>query len=244
MKILYEDDSILVCYKEAGLPVQSRQMTKMDLESMLRNIEREKNPGEMPYLGVVHRLDQPVEGLVVFAKTAQAAASLSAQVQDGRMEKVYLAVCAPQQGAALPEHPVLLEDYLLRDPKTNSSRVAARGTKGAKKAQLEYCVLQGDCDLPEYRDLPAFRNLPEQYVPVRIRLLTGRHHQIRVQLAHAGLPIAGDRKYAPHTPGLPGHPFPALCAMQVTFSHPLSGEQMHFDAKEECALLRAPADPV
>ena len=113
MEIIYEDGQILVCKKEAGLPVQSGRVQTMDLESMLRNHLRENHhDGKEPYLGIVHRLDQPVEGLLVFAKTKKAAASLSAQVQDGRMEKIYLAVAAIS-GGNLPDEGVL-ENWLVR----------------------------------------------------------------------------------------------------------------------------------
>lgn len=279
MKILYEDNSLLVCYKEAGLPVQSRSVTQMDLESMLRAHLRQQDQGRQPYLGLVHRLDQPVEGLVVFAKTPKAAADLSAQVQDGRIRKEYLAVCVPEQAGAPGQSGTLLEDWLLKDPRTNSSKVVPAGTKQGKIARLEYRV-EGDFLMKQVpgarQEQSAASDLPIWQAPgvphdqpgrpgqaacadvigqdaqagpigqeaqlrfrvLRIHLLTGRHHQIRVQLSHAGLPIAGDRKYAPQAPSLPGYRFPALCALHLTLQHPESGKQLQFSVEECSAVCR------
>ena len=117
---------VLVCRKEAGLAVQSGRVGAPDLVSMLKNRLWERE-GKEPYLGVVHRLDQPVEGLLVFAKTKKAAASLSAQVQDGRMVKQYLAVTLPEK----EEIPIQgrLEDWLLQDRASNSSRIVPKETR-------------------------------------------------------------------------------------------------------------------
>ena len=164
LNILYEDRHVLVCYKKAGLAVQSAGFGTMDLESMLKNhLARERmkaadpaegknagprgafaghGKGRGPYLAVVHRLDQPVEGLLVFAKTPAAAASLSAQAQDGRMSKEYLALTEPTpRGRRLLEEiengrERVLEDYLVKDAKKHMARIAGKDEKGAKKAVL------------------------------------------------------------------------------------------------------------
>ena len=199
-RILYEDSEILVVDKPAGTAVESARVTEPDLVSLLRT-----------YLGrpvyVVHRLDQPVRGVMVFAKTSRAASSLSSQVSgNGRdqMKKIYHA----RVSGPVPAGEGTLTDYLLRDPKTNMSRVVnekdlnqyGKGTK-PKKAVLHY------------------RKTGEQ--ELEVELLTGRHHQIRVQLAHAGMPIEGDRKYG----GSEAETL-ALCAAEITFRHPKTGEKM------------------
>lgn len=175
LDIIYEDDQILVCRKPAGLAVQSASFGRRDLESMARTYLMEKNGKANPYLGVVHRLDQPVQGLVAFAVTPRAAASLSTQLQDGRMKKEYCAVVCGR----LPQESGVLVNYLKKEPSGNCSRTAAKGTPGAKRAELSYRVLR-ECDGLSL---------------VKIILKTGRHHQIRVQMAAAGAPIYGDGKY-------------------------------------------------
>ena len=161
-EIIYEDEAIIVCRKEAGVAVQTARAGQADVVSLLKNYRAKKK--EEPYIGLIHRLDQPVEGVMVFAKTPQATAKLSAQVSSRSMEKEYLAVTTgvpePQKGE--------LRDWLLRDGKTNTSAVVARGTSQAKEAVLDYEVEQVLED--------------GQQALVHIWLHTGRHHQIRVQL--------------------------------------------------------------
>lgn len=198
MRILYEDDEIIAVYKEAGLAVQSRSALQMDLESMLlRRLAR--GDGRRPELYVVHRIDQPVEGLVLFAKTKEAAADLTRQLTDGRMKKIYKARVEGQ----IPKEEDTLEDYLVRDA-GNVTRIVpkpknpSKGRNAPKKAVLHYRKA-GDSEL-------------------FIELFTGRHHQIRVQLANAGMPIVGDRKYGKTDPSYRGRLM--LTAWQLTFIHP------------------------
>lgn len=209
MEILFEDDSLIVCVKEAGVPVQSSRIGVKDLASILKNYRKETEglEGE-PYLGLIHRLDQPVQGVMAFAKTREAAAGLSAQVREGAMEKEYLAVI--QSGSPGPGG--TLVDYLQKDGRTNTSRVVSGKAPGAKQARLEYRIL----------------SQKEGFALAAIRLYTGRHHQIRVQMAHGGMPLAGDRKYGPESPdgsraGL------ALCAHRLTLRHPGTKEKMVFE---------------
>ncbi len=207
LTILYEDDAILVCHKPAGVAVQTARLGEADMESLLKNYRAEK--GEEPWIGVVHRLDQPVEGVMVFAKTKEAAASLGRQMRERLAEKDYYAVTdgIPAQKKGM------LEDYLLRDGRTNLSSVVAKTTPGAKRASLTYEVIKEG----------------NGRAVLRIRLQTGRHHQIRVQLAHAGMPIAGDRKYqfrehvAPSGRGL------SLCACRLVFRHPADKRKLEFE---------------
>ncbi len=208
--IIYEDKQLLVCRKPAGLAVQNASFGKIDLESMVRTYLMERNGKANPYLGVVHRLDQPVQGIVVFAKTPAAAADLSAQVQDGRMTKEYLAVVCGK----LPEAEGELVHYLKKEPSGNCSRAVGAKTPGAKRAKLTYRVLEeGDgCAL------------------VKIRLQTGRHHQIRVQMAACGAPLYGDAKY---NPGAQRGQQIALCASRLSFTHPVTGARMEFTCQPD-----------
>lgn len=226
-RIIYEDSDILVCYKASGMPVQSGRIGTQDMVSMLKNhlAEQSGKKGE-PYLGLVHRLDQPVEGLLVFAKTKQAAASLSAQVQNGIMKKYYRAVvCANVEAKAVTgaqtevgenmAEKVRLTDWLVKDNRTNSSCVVKEGTKDAKKAVLEYKILKSVGD----------RSL------VEIELFTGRHHQIRVQMAATGMPLVGDRKYNTTESAAKGSV--ALCACRLEFVHPKTKKKMTFSCEPE-----------
>lgn len=215
--ILYEDRQLLVCRKPAGLAVQNSRIGTMDMENALKNYLAQNHPGKIPYLGIIHRLDQPVEGVLVFAKTVQAAAALNRQMERKKTEKIYLAV-----SDRIPENKEgLLEDYLLRNGKTNSSAVVSPGTKGAKRARLFYRVLQ---TVEDDRNRTGYRCL------LKIRLDTGRHHQIRVQMAHAGLPLLGDRKYYPE--GASGFSL-GLCSCRIAFQHPQSGKWMEFHVLPE-----------
>ena len=141
--ILMEDNDILVVHKHAGMAVQNARMGQMDLEHALLNYlvkqARAETPGQartqIPYLAVVHRLDQPVEGVLVFAKNKDAAGKLGRQVKDGTMKKEYLAVC---EGKIEKQGVQKFEDFLVKDGRSNTSRVVQPGTAGAKKAVLEY----------------------------------------------------------------------------------------------------------
>lgn len=218
--ILYEDKEIIVCHKAAGIAVQSARIGMPDMESTLKNYLVAKNPGKMPYLGVVHRLDQPVEGVLVFAKNKKAAAGLTGQITSGSVTKEYLAVTA-QKVEKVQGH---LEDYLKKNGKTNTSAVVTPETDGAKKAVLDYEVLN---------EVSDERTLTGKRILVRIQLGTGRHHQIRVQMAHAGMSLLGDRKYNPEdSSGLPL----GLCSCHLVFRHPVTGKKLEFQVtpKGEC----------
>lgn len=213
--IIFEDRELLVCHKPAGLAVQNARIGTMDMESMVKNYLASNQPEKIPYVAVVHRLDQPVEGILVFAKTPKAAKELSAQISSGKMKKEYLAVTYKKV-----EHTeAILEDYLKKDGRSNTSSVVKNRTPGGKKARLQYRLVDKCSD----------ENGKEKFL-VRILLDTGRHHQIRVQMAHAGMPLAGDRKYGD---GENGGRFPGLCSAALTFTSPSSKKAMHFQVKPE-----------
>lgn len=208
-RILYEDNDILVCHKPAGMAVQTKRLREPDMETRLKSYRTAK--GEPAYIGIIHRLDQPVEGVMVFAKNEAAAAALSRRLQqDGFGKYYYAVVCGiPKQKEAVQT------DYLVRDGRTNSSAVVPANVKNAKKAVLHYEVVE---------ERPS-----EQRALLRIHLETGRHHQIRVQLAHMGCPIAGDRKYNPKA----GTEGTALCAYRLSFCHPATGKQLTYEITPE-----------
>ncbi len=220
MEIMYEDRHILVCHKPPGIPVQTAHASQQDMVSMLRNYFADKK--ESAEVFVIRRLDQPVEGVMVFAKNPQAAAVLSRQVRDRAVEKEYLALVE----GSFEEPEGVLEDYLLRDGKTNTSKVVPKGTKGAKLARLSYQAKKKITDAEKLSDI-LIAGCPSQTASlVSVCLDTGRHHQIRVQMAHAGHPLIGDKKYNKNCPK--GYLPIGLCSVRTSFSHPVTGQRMEF----------------
>ena len=206
VSVIYEDNHLLVTVKPPNMPTQADASGDPDLQSVMKAYiaERYQKPGAV-YLGLVHRLDRPVGGLVVLARTSKAADRLSAQVREKTMARSYLAVVrgqAPREGR--------LRDWLLKDGQTNMVRVVPEGTAGAKEARLSF-------------ERVAAR---EGLSLVRVRLETGRAHQIRVQLSHTGLPIWGDARYGA---GLPGQQI-ALWGAHLELEHPTKKEAMGWTA--------------
>lgn len=237
LQIIHEDNDILLCHKPAGVATQTKRLGQQDMESFLKNYRAKK--GEQPYIGAVHRLDQPVEGIMVFAKNQAAAASLSKQVQQRMIGKYYYAVST--HAPANPEG--VLEDYLLTDKKTNYTTVVEfpaseerTFSKGAtmfpenakllaKKAKLEYRIVES----------------AEEATLFEIQLHTGRQHQIRVQMAHMGCPLVGDSKYGEAAGTGIGEKGLALCSYRLEFVHPTTGKKMDFSIKPQGeAFLKFP----
>ena len=227
LSILYEDNHIIVVIKPDGLESQSGKSFAPDMVSEIRKhlashpqdihkLTKETSTAskypQPPYVGVIHRLDRPVSGIMVYAKNPKAAASLSTSLQQGKIEKWYQAVIC---GKPVDNNGTYV-DYLKQDKKNNCSRIVDKSDPESKRAELEYKVL--DCIQTEEKD-PQYLSL------VEIKLLTGRHHQIRVQMAHMGHPLIGDRKY-----NLTGTSSPKLllCAFRLSFRHPVTGKKMEF----------------
>lgn len=217
INIIYEDNDILVCRKPAGLPTQSAKVSVPDLVSELKNYLAEK--GES-YLAVVHRLDQPVEGLLVFAKNRAAAKNLNEQLKKSSFDKVYYAVAFNQPRV----EEGMLEDYMIKEGAR--AKIVTADTPGAKKAVLHYRLVA----------MKSGRALYE------VRLETGRFHQIRAQMAHAGMPLLGDKKYADAAINLyseaHGIKNVALCAFKLKLTHPVTGEEMLFVRKPSGEVFR------
>ena len=210
--MLYEDRDIMVCVKPQGMPSQSDATGDADLLSLLQ--AKTKNP----QLGLVHRLDRGVGGVMALAKTKAANAALSQAIQAGRFEKNYIAVVNGQVPAqAQAGRAVYLTDWLFKNQRLNVTKVVARNTPGAKESKLCYTLLSGT-------ETEADGYLSQ----LSIALMTGRHHQIRVQLAQAGLPVWGDTKYNPAFRHKSGFHQMALWAHELRFVHPGTGRAVSF----------------
>ena len=212
LKVLYEDNHIIVVRKDPNIPSQADKTEDLDMLTIIKNYIKEKynKPGNV-YLGLIHRLDRPVGGLMVFAKTSKAASRLSNQVREKIFKKKYLAVVDGKFNQANGS----LEDYLYKDERNNMSKVVKPEKKNAKLAKLDYEVLVYN----EVKDLSL----------VKVNLHKGRHHQIRVQLAHSGHSIFGDQKYGKRGKGKQI----ALWAYELTIQHPVSKEEMTFKCLPE-----------
>ena len=207
LKVIYEDNHIIVVEKPVNIPSQGDKTGDIDMLAIIKDYLKEKynKPGNV-YLGLIHRLDRPVGGVMVFAKTSKAAARLSEQVRLRTFKKEYLVIV----DGKLDKDKDVLKDYLLKNEKNNMSKVVKEGTKNSKYAELEYEVLKYDKEL----------NLSV----LRILLHTGRHHQIRVQLSSRNHSIYGDQKY-----GGRGHGKQiCLWAYKLTINHPISKEELTF----------------
>lgn len=207
LKVIYEDNHIIVVEKIPNVPSQSDKTGDIDMLTMVKQYIKEKynKPGNV-YLGLVHRLDRPVGGIMIFAKTSKAASRLSDQVREKVFKKKYLAVV----DGKIENKSGTLEDYLYKDERNNISKVVNKDKKNAKLAKLDYDVIKYD----EVKKLSL----------VKVNLHTGRHHQIRVQLSNFGHSIFGDQKYGTRGKGKQI----ALWAYELTINHPITKEEMTF----------------
>lgn len=228
LDIKYEDSEIIVVKKQAGIESQSGRTFAMDLYSEIRNYLSRNGGGPSPYVGVIHRLDRPVAGVMVYAKKQSAAASLSRQIQNGKMKKKYYALLCgvpnPPQGTRI--------DFLIHDKRTNITKLASEGEKDAKQAILNYAVIN-DCPIQELKDMEKeaqYKGIETCYVD--IELITGRHHQIRAQFAALNTPLYFDTKYNPFMKEEKKRPAIGLCAYQLSFEHPKTKKKLIFQLKE------------
>lgn len=209
MNVVYEDNHIIIANKQSGEIVQGDKTGDTPLSDIVKQYIKDKynKPGNV-FLGVVHRLDRPVSGLVVFAKTSKALSRLNEMFRIGDVHKTYWAIVKKNDIA--PE--ATLTDWLTRNERQNKSYAHNREVPGAKKAVLSYKV----------------RSVSDNYMLLEVRLMTGRHHQIRCQLAHMGCPIKGDLKYGSPRSNPDGSI--SLMSRRVEFVHPVSKETIAVEA--------------
>lgn len=205
-KIIYEDNHIIVVIKPHNISVQEDESKDPDMLTIIKNYikERDNKPGNV-FLGLVHRLDRPTGGVMVFAKTSKAASRLSKELKDKNLRKHYLCVVNGKPQIASNR----LVTYLKKDEKTNTVKIAPKLEDGSKEAILEYELVESK----------------NQFSLIEVNLITGRSHQIRVQMSsQLNVPIFGDFKYGDKEHG--GNL--ALWAYELTFTHPTTKENMRF----------------
>lgn len=267
-RIVYQDDAVIVAYKPAGLATQTARVGQADMVSELKKelaaCERAQGTAgnsagkdggksgvqnrktQPAYLGVVHRLDQPVEGLLVFAKNSKAAAELSKQLTEGSLNKQYFAVVCGKPAAKAGE----LVDYMIKS-KDNVAQIVERSENHTINTEKEACkpdctkqtATKGDVQGKDIKKaVLKYKILEDVSTPATLALAdihieTGRFHQIRCQMAHAGMPLLGDLKYGNDVSVELGRKLGirnvALCAHKLVFRHPVTQRKMSFEIKPE-----------
>ena len=205
MEVLYEDNHIIIVYKEAGEIVQGDKTGDEPLSEIVKRWIKDKyqKPGNV-FLGIVHRLDRPVSGLVVFAKTSKALTRLNNMFRNGEVHKTYWAIVTRPPF----EKEATLTDWLVRNERQNKSYAYNHQVPTSKKSILHYKVI----------------NQSEHYTLLEINLMTGRHHQIRCQLSNMDCPIKGDLKYGAQRSNSDGSI--SLLSHRIEFIHPVSKENI------------------
>mgnify|MGYP002608588771 CR=1 FL=1 len=223
VQVLYADKDILVAVKPAGVESQAAKRFAPDMVSEIRKylvIHKLCTPGKEPYVGVIHRLDKPVSGVMVYAKTKEAAAFLSKEVQAHRVTKIYHAVICGKPVDNVGN----FVDKLSMNRENNYSRIVDNSDPEGKTAELSYRVIG--------------ENKEKGLTLVEIHLKTGRHHQIRVQFTGHGLPLWGDAKYNPAVSMEGGKGPLALAAVSLSFTHPVTKEPVTFSMKPQGGAFR------
>ncbi|MBF8982144.1 RNA pseudouridine synthase [Lutibacter sp. B2] len=217
LNIVFEDKHIIVVVKPPKVPSQSDKTDDIDMLTMVKeHLLNKSNKNNDPYVGLIHRLDRPVGGLMVFTKTKEANSKLSEEIRTRRFKKEYLAVVCGQPEMDHEE----LKDFLIKLRTVNMSKVASEGTKNAKESILEYeCLHTTPSD--EFGMLSL----------LNVKLKTGRHHQIRVQLSNAHLPLWGDNKYNKQFVKMKTWTQISLWASKVSFRHPFKKTICEFESK-------------
>lgn len=212
LNVIYEDNHIIVVEKPVNIPSQGDKTGDIDMLTIIKSYIKEKynKPGEV-YLGLVHRLDRPTGGVMVFARTSKAASRLSEQIRDKKFHKKYLAIV----DGKMEKDKGSMKDFLLKNEKTNTSKVVKEGTRNSKEALLDYEVVRYNDEI--------------NMSVVKVDLHTGRHHQIRVQFASRGHSLSGDQKYGTRGRGKQL----ALWAYSLSFSHPTTKEELTFEVYPE-----------
>ena len=230
LNIIYEDRDVLVCFKPVGTATQINKISQQDMVSLIKNYLSKQNPGKTPYVGVIHRLDQPVSGLLVFAKNPQAAASLSMQIQDGSANKDYIAFCS----GLLEEKQGTLIHYIQKDPVTKTAKII-------REEEYKNTVGNFVIDEEEKQEIISYKKAILSYEVerefkdssiIRVHLETGRFHQIRAQFSFVGNALLGDTKYGSAISKQISMEkrikTAALCAYCLELKHPTTGKTMKF----------------
>ncbi len=246
IRYIYEDDCLLVCHKPAGIATEGAKVSSIDLISAARNylVRKNRGKGEKPYVATVHRLDQPVEGVVVLAKNKKAAGNIAEQIKNRTTSKYYYALCY----GSVPEDKGRLENFLIRKEEDGLAAVVDEDEKASfrdgavtlksgekvrcvggdvKKAELEYEVIARTADT----------------TLLKIKLLTGRFHQIRVQLSYMGYPILGEGRYASKESARfsEDNGIKDICLVSFKFGlkHPVTKKKIEFEITPDNPQIRS-----
>ena len=241
LDIIYEDKEIIVCYKPSGVATQTASLSSPDMVSMIKNYLAKQTKENSPYVGVIHRLDQPVSGLLVFAKTQKSAASLSKQIQDGNANKDYIAMCS----GILEEKSGTLVHYIKKDSVTKLAKVSDkdefdRNPEIKNKKQILENKKTKETESSSYKKAILKYEVEKEFDNVsiiKVHLQTGRFHQIRAQFSFIGHALLGDAKYGNSA----SREFSmkkritkiALCAYRLILKHPVTGKEMEFILDKE-----------
>ena len=227
LEIIYEDKDILVCFKPAGVATQTAKFSNQDMVSLLKNYLAKQTGSKSPYVGVIHRLDQPVSGLLVFGKNQKAASLLSKQIQDGDANKDYIALCE----GTLEEKNGTLVHYLEKDSETKLAEVVS---------EEEYNKLYKEQDGTSHKKAILGYEVEKEFGDssiIKVHLQTGRFHQIRAQFSYIGHALLGDTKYGTVMSREISMKKRinkiALCAYRLVLKHPVTGKEMEFVLDEK-----------
>ena len=224
LEVIYEDKDILVCFKPAGVATQTASLSSQDMVSMIKNYLAKQTKEKSPYVGVIHRLDQPVSGLLVFAKNQKAAAVLSKEIQDGTANKDYIACCS----GILEKKSGMLIHYIMKDPVTKLAKTLDENAflnlqeeKKEESASYKKSILTYEVEKEE-----------DNSSVIKVHLQTGRFHQIRAQFSNIGNSLLGDVKYGSNISKELSMKKRinkiALCANHLILKHPMTGKEMEF----------------
>lgn len=229
LNVVYEDKDILICFKPAGVATQTASISSQDMVSLIKNYLASEKKEKSPYVGVIHRLDQPVSGLLVFAKNPKAAAELSKQIQDGTANKDYIAYCS----GILKNKTGELTHYIMKDPATKLAKTLDENTflklqRENKEESTEYkkAILTYEVEKED-----------EEASIIKVHLQTGRFHQIRAQFSNIGNSLLGDVKYGSQISKELSMKKRinkiALCANHLVLKHPITGKELEFTLDKE-----------
>ncbi|MBR4982861.1 MAG: RluA family pseudouridine synthase [Lachnospiraceae bacterium] len=237
LDIIYEDKDILICFKPAGIATQTAKLSSQDMVSILKNYLSKQGGEKSPYVGVIHRLDQPVSGLLVFAKNQKAAASLSRQIQDGNANKDYIAFCT----GTLEDKNGTLVHYVAKDSKLSLAKVMdEKEFIENREADKKQTVQINKEDKLIYKKAILTYEVEKEFEDssiIKVHLQTGRFHQIRGQFSFIGNALLGDAKYGSAESRQLSMKKRinkiALCAYRLVLKHPVTGKEMEFVLEEK-----------